>query len=214
MSVDGKTDLRAFNGRKQMPDYDEKKMAILDSAAHLFAMKGFDGTSVIAITDACNISKSSLYHYFPSKEDILFEVASSFVQEIWSDIDAFDAEKHELPLLEELRTILRICMARFAGGTDRQIVLLNDTDKLPAERRAHIVKLQREVLERVQGLLIRIRPDLVANEEEARVRTMLMFGMLNWTMNWYDPEGSVSPDKLVDIMLDMTFERRPPPATP
>lgn len=211
MTASAKTDLRAFNGRKQLPDYEEKRTTILDAAAALFAKEGFDRTSVGAVAASCNISKSALYHYFPSKEDMLYEVCASFISGIQDEIDKFDCSTSGGSLLDELRALLRIIMRRFAQGIDRQTVLLNDVNLLPAGRRNAIAAQQRKVLNRVQSLMLNIRPDLVSDPAEGRVRAMLMFGMLNWTMNWYDPAGPVGPDRLVDIMLDMIFERRSSP---
>ena len=58
--------------RTQAPDYEERRIAIIDKAAELFARRGFMGASVADLAAACQTSKSLIYHYFPSKEDILF----------------------------------------------------------------------------------------------------------------------------------------------
>lgn len=55
-------------------DYDQRREAIIEIAAGQFAKKGFIGTSVADLSVACCIFKSLIYHYFPSKEDIPYEV--------------------------------------------------------------------------------------------------------------------------------------------
>ena len=60
--------------RPQSPDYDKRREAILAAAAQLYARKGFPGASVAELAKACNTSKSLIYHYFPSKDDILYAV--------------------------------------------------------------------------------------------------------------------------------------------
>ena len=64
---------RAWRG-PQSPDYDKRREAILAAAAQLYARKGFPGASVAALAKACRTSKSLIYHYFPSKDDILYAV--------------------------------------------------------------------------------------------------------------------------------------------
>ncbi|MEC7761294.1 MAG: TetR/AcrR family transcriptional regulator [Pseudomonadota bacterium] len=205
-------DRRIYNGRKQLPDYDEKRSSILRTSAKLFATHGYDGTSVTDITRACRISKSTLYHYFQSKEDILYEIAHSYMTGFLADMEAFEETAAHISKLDRLRAFLRLSLARFQGARDQQRVVLNDLQKLPTERSAKIVDMQRVFLDHAQNLIVGVRPDLVKGPKEARARTMLFYGMLNWTMNWYDPEGGVKPDELIEMILSMTFERRSEPA--
>ena len=65
--------------RKQAPDFEQRRDAILEQAARLYAAQGFLGASVADLARACKTSKSLIYHYYPSKEDILFDVMHSHV---------------------------------------------------------------------------------------------------------------------------------------
>ncbi len=50
---------------------------MLEHAARLFAEKGYDAASMRDIAEEVAVRPSSLYHHFPSKERILFEICSS-----------------------------------------------------------------------------------------------------------------------------------------
>ena len=63
--------------RTQSADYDRRKQAIVETAASLFAKRGFLGTSVADIAQACRTSKALVYHYFSSKEDVLYAAMSA-----------------------------------------------------------------------------------------------------------------------------------------
>ena len=63
--------------RTQAADYDKRRAAIMKAASALYAKQGFHATSVSDIAAATKTSKALLYHYFPSKEDLLFEVMDS-----------------------------------------------------------------------------------------------------------------------------------------
>ena len=58
----------------------EKKQAILQVAAQAFRELGFEGTSMCEIRDRVGGSKATLYSYFPSKEDLFFEVIFSAIE--------------------------------------------------------------------------------------------------------------------------------------
>src|SRR3990167_4978275 len=53
---------------------------MLDSAAALYARHGYLGASISDLAAASGVSKSLLYHYFGSKEDILFEIMIDHVE--------------------------------------------------------------------------------------------------------------------------------------
>jgi AcrR family transcriptional regulator len=50
--------------------------AIEREGLRLFAIHGFDGTTVDAIAEACNVSATTVFRYFPTKEDIVFASAA------------------------------------------------------------------------------------------------------------------------------------------
>nr|WP_297175067.1 TetR/AcrR family transcriptional regulator [uncultured Agathobaculum sp.] len=56
---------------------DELRHRILSEAQHLFLQRGYARTSLQMIADKVNISKSNLYHYFKSKEELFYELTDS-----------------------------------------------------------------------------------------------------------------------------------------
>jgi AcrR family transcriptional regulator len=48
------------------------RAAIHDAGMRLFAEQGFAGTTVDQIADAADVSRATVFHYFPTKEDIVF----------------------------------------------------------------------------------------------------------------------------------------------
>ncbi len=74
--------------RPQSPDYDRRREAILEAAAHLYAKRGFQGASVADLAKAGGTSKSLIYHYFPSKDDILYETMATHLDALVEAADA------------------------------------------------------------------------------------------------------------------------------
>ncbi len=187
--------------RTQAADYDQRREAITDIAAGMFARNGFIGTSVADLSAACGISKSLIYHYYPAKEDILFEV-------MWSHVGSLTALSRQLaamrrPADESVRLFARSLMEVYNGAQSRQKVLLNELDNLPPEKRRMVVAAQREVLGVLDDWLVALRPGLAGQPKSRRPVVMMFFGMLNWTHVWYDPQGPVSADQVADLAADM-----------
>lgn len=186
--------------RTQAADYDERKLAIVEAAASLFASRGFNGASVADIAERCKTSKSLIYHYYESKEDILYDVMISHVRAL--EAAAADALAGTAEPEQKLRDLTQLFMALYVGAADRHKVLLNDLDDVPKARRAEIVAVQRGLIERVRTLLIEIEPGL-AKDGASLTAAMLFFGTINWTHTWFNPKGAVSPETLADMAVDV-----------
>ena len=186
--------------RPQSPDYDRRREAIVATAAGLYARSGFQGASVSDLAKACATSKSLVYHYFPSKEDILYEVMASHLELLVSAAEEAVGRK-ELAPAERLEALALSFMRLYSGAADRHKVLLNELDSLPAERRADVVEKQRRIVAEVEELVREIRPDL--GSKLSRPLTMLFFGMINWTHSWFRPGGSMSAEALAKTAADL-----------
>lgn len=189
--------------RTQAADYDERKLAIVEAAAALYASRGFNGASVADLAERCKTSKSLIYHYYQSKEDILFDVMISHVRAL--DEAAREAVESEAAAAQKLRRLSHAFMALYVGAADRHKVLLNELDNLDDKRRGEIVKTQRGLIETVQRLLIEIAPQLKRRAGESYAAAMLFFGMINWTHTWFDPNGPVKAGAIADMAVDIVL---------
>ena len=181
--------------RPQSPDYDKRREAILRAAARLFARQGFNGASVADLAAACGSSKSLVYHYFPSKEDILQQVMAAH-------LDALVAAAGEAtgagPPEAKLRALTHAFMRLYVGARDDHKVLLNELDNLAAGPRAEVIGKQRRIIAIVERLVAELRPDA---GPLALPLAMLFFGMINWTHTWFRADGPVSADTLADMAV-------------
>ena len=90
--------------RTRAGDYENKQSNILDSAASVFARLGMQKASMAEIARQGNISKSLLYHYYSSKEDLIFDIVRSHLSELDGALSG--ADRSDLPLEERLRLLI------------------------------------------------------------------------------------------------------------
>ena len=191
--------------RTQAADYDQRREAIVDKAAVLYASRGFHGASMSDLAAACGMSKSLLYHYYGSKEMLLYEVMASHIDQLIEDLE--EVVGGGTSPTDTFSRLIHAFMRHYVGAADRQTVLLNDLENLPAAKKAIIVAKQRRLVEEMQRILSEVLPD-EDNPARQRVRTMLIFGMINWTHTWYDPKGSVGADELADMAIEIALGGR------
>ena len=192
--------------RTQAADYEQRRDAIVEKAAQLFARNGFRGASVADLAAACDTSKSLIYHYYPSKEDILFAVMASHIDQLSQDVAEVVANGGNAA--ERLGTLVRKFMDHYVGAADRQKVLLNELDQLPSDKRRRIVRQQREIVDAVTQLFTELDPVAASDPVQARTRVMMLFGMINWTHTWFDATGPVKPHEIADMAVRMATEGR------
>ena len=190
--------------RTQAADYGVRREAIVEKAARLYAERGFLGASISDLAKVCRISKSLIYHYYPSKEDILFDVMHSHVRALLDAAEAITARG--LAPAYALRAITAEFMTQYAGAAARQKVLLNELNHLPKQRRAIIVDIQYRLIGIVRNILTELRPELRAKPALGLPAAMLYFGMINWTHTWMDPAGAVKPVRVAELSADIFLD--------
>jgi len=190
--------------RTQAEDYEERRREIVAKAARLFAEQGFHGSSISQLADACGTSKSLLYHYYASKEDILFDAMHDHVKALLDAAE--DIAQAKLAPDTKLRQLTHRFMALYLTAAANQRVLVNELRHLPAARRKTIVGIQRRLLDIVEDILTTLRPDLARKPALKRPATMLYFGMINWMHTWLDPKGPAKPTAIADLTVTTFLE--------
>ncbi|MFE9254567.1 TetR/AcrR family transcriptional regulator [Streptomyces sp. NPDC006879] len=66
----------------------ERRGELLNIAAEVFAAQGYNATTVRKIADAAGMLAGSLYYHFDSKESMLDQILSTFLDELWEGYDA------------------------------------------------------------------------------------------------------------------------------
>lgn len=187
--------------RTQSQNYPEVRQNILSQAARLFSEQGYSGTTIIDLAEACGSSRGALYHYFESKEDILFHILDDHVRDLLERVEAAAAASAEP--LEQFRAIVAAIVETNAGSFHEQVVLLNHLKQLNPDQQKSIRARERSITGLVSDTLIRIDTERRLNSRNKMAYTMMLFGIINYTFTWYDPEGPVRPQDFADMAADL-----------
>lgn len=203
--------------RVRADDYDDKRQSILDQAAALFARKGFEGSTMIEVAQACGASKSHLYHYFARKEDLLFEIVRVHITAQLDELET--AVNQALPAEERFDRYVETFVARGANSRNEHLVLMNDIKFLPDAQRREVRKLENRIVDLLVGVLHEINPELMPARSPRGPYAMLLFGMIIWTFTWYEKSGAIPPRELAARISQLFVhgfkgQRFVPPAKP
>lgn len=178
-----------------------QKEKIINCAALLFAKYGYNATSIKSIAESCKVSKSLIYHYYFSKEDMLYDIAQSHINKLISIIDDCSRLKFENNQLK-LKKIISQFMIEYKTSKNRHKILIQDIEFLKPSRQKKIKSLQMKVVRSVAEILKKINPQIDEVKDLIPV-TMGLFGMINWTFTWINPSGKMTYKDVSDLFTNI-----------
>lgn len=196
--------------RTRAEDFDDKRRAILAAAAAVVARQGPERASMARIAEQAEVSKALIYHYFPSRDALVFAI----VHDHLSDLDAALAAADDpgLPPPARLRALVHAVIEAYRDADDAHKVQLVGTSTLPPEDRARIVAVERRIVRRFAATLAQVAPDLPP--ERLMPATMSLFGMMNWVYMWFRDGGPLTRAAYADLATDLVLGGLPALARP
>ena len=190
--------------RPKSATHDLKRDAILDIAAQCFAQRSYPAASMNDIATAGGTSKARLYHYYDSKEAILFDLLDRYTQRLLAIIGQAEAtaQRRNLDDRAALHELIRSFLEEYETSATRHVALLHDTQFLGEEQRELILNRQRDVVSAVTRFLRRAYPQRLNPVNQTAV-TMMLFGMINWTFTWLRPGGAMSYAAFAEEVIGM-----------
>ena len=177
---------------------------ILAAAVALFAEQGFDGTSVQEIVERADVTKGALYHYFSSKDDLLYEVYHGLISRQLADLDRILAVRGT-----PAGTVRAIIVNLVETTTERlaeAAVFGREMHKLGADRMAAIRADRRRYDEAFRAVVSGGQADgAFSRVASAETVTLLVFGVLHQLPLWYRPDGGKTPRQLGDEIADFVL---------
>lgn len=176
---------------------------ILRAAASLFRQQGYHGTSLHAISQQVGITKSSLYHHFPSKQALLSAILEFTVERMTPQLE--EVAGADLPASVRLAEAMRLHVLATVADQDSVACFIEEGRFLEPEFSAtHIAKR-----DHYEGCFRRILQDGVDNGEflapDVRITSLAIFGMSNWLARWYDPNGHRSAEEIAEEFAEIAL---------
>ena len=188
--------------RTRALDFGDKQRAILTSAAAVLAEQGMDKASMAQIALQAGVSKALLYHYYPGKDALIFDIIRTHLAELDAAVEA--ADDPALPPRARLRALVGAVLENYRDADDYHKVQLNGTPTLPPDQKAEIHAIEKRLVRRFSAVLRLVRPDLEA--PLLMPVTMSLFGMLNWVYLWFKDGGPVTREDYADIATALVLD--------
>src|SRR5216683_2284102 len=184
------------NGKR----YENQMERLLEHAARIFCDKGYEGASMRDLSRACGMSVAGLYHYFSSKEELLYLIQKHAFRTIIDQVRRRLAVSDDPE--ERVRIFIENHLEYFLANKEAMKVLTHEDERLKNGRGAEIRAIKREYyriclelmedLRRVKGL-----------QFSGRLAVLSLFGMINWIYTWHNPRVDAGAKVLARQMGDL-----------
>jgi AcrR family transcriptional regulator len=186
-----------------MPDTQNRKAQILQTAAMLFRERGYQAASMRDIATAMHIEAASLYHHIKSKEEILeiicFDMAEHFLSAIVEVNDIyFNAE-------EKLRTAILNHVRLITQNQERSAVFLHEWRSLPELSLNQFLTLRNQYENGFKQIVKEgIEEDIFA-QVEPKFAVLSILSSVNWINEWYKPDGKMGAEEIAKNISDFVL---------
>jgi len=190
--------------RSRALDYDDKRLAILKRSAQLFAGQGYERSSMAQLAASCGVSKALLYHYYDSKDALLFDVIYAHLQDLLEAVEG--ADDPALEPVARLRRLIGALLDAYRDANDEHAVQIAALKALPPDRQEGLKDLERRLVRTFSAAIAGINPALGGDSPLLKPVTMSLFGMLNWHYMWFRPAGPISREDYADLATRLIVE--------
>ncbi|HEV2751462.1 MAG TPA: TetR/AcrR family transcriptional regulator [Gemmatimonadales bacterium] len=183
-----------------MRPYDERLDQFLSRAASVFADQGYHSTTMRDLAAATGMSLAGMYYYVRGKEELLYRIQERCFTQVLAGAEQVLAglRGHDVDALERLQAFIRHHVGFFTAHMAEMKVLSHEANSLGGERLRKVSAIKRRYVDLLERLLRDVAPDDPAVERSAAA--YVLFGMMNWIYNWYDPTGEIDPERLAGLI--------------
>jgi AcrR family transcriptional regulator len=189
----------ASRPKRQSKAADTTVKRLLDAAVALFSRQGYAATSTREVAALLGMQKASLYYHIESKEDLLYFICKSSLEQVRSDVETAIGEIADP--LERTRTLICTQVDSMLRSKDEHATTLTEMYSLSKDRLASIVVLREGYVDLVRSVLRDAQKAGALREDiDARYLTLALLGLLNRVLVWYRRRGPLSPGQLGQLL--------------
>lgn len=195
---------RSSIGRaKSVPD---RRRAILDAAVKVFARQGFHACRVSDIADEAGVAYGLLYHYFPSKEDVL----STLFLERWGVMLQMirDVDREQQPARAKLAAIASFIVESYRHDPDlMKVIIVEVTRAANSFGQTHLGQI-REAYRLIAAIVTKAQAEGVFKADiDAEFAAMTFYGAIEQVLTGWIfgllPQGDEHFERAKQLVVEM-----------
>jgi AcrR family transcriptional regulator len=175
---------------------------LVQAAVRLFAERGYDATTVQDVVDAAGVTKGAMYHYFDSKDALLYEIYHRLLAMQAQRLEAIVAGPGSAG--QRLRRAAVDVVETSVGRLDEAIVFFRSQHLLPADKQKLVRAERRRYHERFSELVAQGQRDgAFRTDIEPELAVTFFFGAVHQIGTWFHRDGPLTATALGERYTDL-----------
>jgi AcrR family transcriptional regulator len=175
---------------------------LLNVARTLFAEKGFEGTSVQDVVVAAGVTKGAMYHYFSSKDDLLYEIYGRVLRMQMERLEKFVSQEGSVE--ERLHAAAADVVATTIENLDSTTIFFRSLHQLSEEKQKEIRRERRRYHETFRAMVVEGQQSGVFRDDvSADLCVDFFFGSVHHLPMWWKPRGRLSGQEVGRSFADL-----------
>jgi len=181
-----------------------QRKKLLKIAARLMSKKGYSDVSLQNIADRAGIHKSTLFHYFKRKEQILLQIIDVAYERLVTNMDQVLKEKRLVPE-EKLRIAVTRHIVSLVEHIDNVNVLNNEIRHISREHRNKYNEIRKQYEEHFVNIIDDIKKtnSRLFRGSDSKIIVYGILAMCNGVAKWYKKGRKMGPEEIADIFFRM-----------
>jgi AcrR family transcriptional regulator len=180
---------------------------ILSLAPKLIAKEGYDGTSFQEIANEVGLHKSSLFHYFKNKEELLLKILQKPIDEVNSNLRKIINNK-KLEPEEKFKMAVHNHLKLLTEYIDNVNIYLNEIRSLSRKNQLIYLGKRKRYAKDFMEIVKEMKAKRYFDGLNTKIVTFGLLGMLNWTVKWYKKDGNLNVETIANIFCEMILGLR------
>ena len=185
---------------------DNKYEKILACSTRMISRDGFNSVSLQQIADRVGLHKSTLFHYFKNKKELLLRILEKSVGEVNKDLENI-IETTGLEPEEKLRRAIDNHLVSLSEHIDNVNIYLNELRRLPKKDRKVYLRKRKKYEENFAKIVVAMKTKGYFTKLDTKITTFGILGMLNWVAKWYKRDGRLDIRDVSIIFYRMLTEK-------
>jgi AcrR family transcriptional regulator len=188
-----------------------REAELLRVATRLFRERGFHATSMQDLAEALGMNRGSLYHYIDSKDDLLWSILTSALDQLCARVGPMLTAR-DVPPSQRVADGIREHLHVAADSADELSLVQIELRSLGDERRRQMIARRNEYEELWRrALRAAIDDGAVRQDADVRLSVIGILSACNWFTQWYRPDGPMDVDQIADGFIALFLHGLQPP---
>jgi TetR/AcrR family transcriptional regulator, cholesterol catabolism regulator len=184
----------------------EKKDYIAKKAAEVFVEKGYKSASLQDIADRVNISKAGIYHYFKTKDEILYYILVKGRErylEVMNECIS-DCKEKGLTAEDSFKNLV-FAYARYINSErELRLIVLRERHQLTGKYSRGLVEFEKKIFRTLRDELKKITDE--NTRHDLNLIAFIIIAFSHWMGYWVREDGKLGQDEIINQFISVIFE--------